>query len=109
MTLPETSDPSGFLYVVTHPKHPGWVKVGQTINTRSRLSSYQTGDPDRGYLLYVAAPTLGRRHAEWLAHKTLLRLGYEKKNEWFRVSAEVAERVVRRAVAEADLEFAPIS
>lgn len=85
------------------------MKIGQTTNTRSRLSSYQTGDPDRGYRLYVAAPTLGRRHAEWIAHKTLRRLGYEKKHEWFCVSAEVAERVVRRAVAEADLEFAPNS
>jgi hypothetical protein len=107
--LAQTSDPAGFIYVIAHPKFPGWVKVGQTTNTRSRLSSYNTGDPERGYRLYVAAPTLGRRHAEWLAHKSLRRLGYAHKGEWYDATAEVAERVVRRAAAQADEEFSPRS
>ncbi len=105
--MSQTSDPSGFLYVITHPKYPGWVKIGQTINPASRLRSYQTGDPERAYRLYVAAPTLGRRHAEWATHQTLRRLGYAKRHEWFNATADVAERAVRRAIAEADAEFAP--
>ncbi|WP_072338944.1 GIY-YIG nuclease family protein [Devosia enhydra] len=105
----QTSDPSGYVYVITHPHFPGWVKVGQTNDPRRRLSSYNTGDPDRGYHLYVAAPTLGRRHAEWLAHKTLRRLGYAKKGEWFDAPPAKAESVVRRAAAQADEEFDPRS
>lgn len=97
-----TSDPSGYVYIIVHPKFPGWVKVGQTTNPRRRLGSYNTGDPFRGYQMPVAIQTRARRHAEWMAHERLRRMGYAVKGEWFDASLLLAERVVRRAVAQVE-------
>lgn len=101
-----TSDPAGFVYLIVHPMFAGWVKVGSTTNPRRRLGSYLTGDPERRYRMLAAVPTADRRLAEWLAHERLTRLGFERQSEWFAVAPAFAERVVRRAIAEADDEFA---
>lgn len=101
-----TSDPSGFVYLITHPNFPGWIKIGSTTNLARRLGSYNTGDPLRRYRLEFAADTLDRRHAEWLAHEELRRRGYDKQGEWFDVGIAMASRVVLRAVAQADEESA---
>ena len=84
---------------------PGWTKIGCTSNPAKRLGTYNTGDPDRAYRMLVAVETRGQRLAEWLAHTRLRRLGYDRKGEWFEVAPALAERVVRRAVAQADEEF----
>lgn len=97
-----TSDPSGFVYLVVHPKFPGWVKVGSTTNPERRLASYNTGDPMRSYRMLSAEPASDRRHAEWLAHTRLRKLGYDKRGEWFDVGIPVAINTIRRAVAETE-------
>jgi len=51
-----------YVYVISHPKHKGKYKVGQAKNTKIRLGSYQTGDPDRAYKLEHARLT--PRYAE---------------------------------------------
>jgi len=40
-----SSSPEGWLYVVTNPKWPEWVKIGVTRDLTKRLSSYNTGAP----------------------------------------------------------------
>lgn len=97
-----TSDPTGFVYLIVHPAFPGWVKIGSAVDPARRLGTYNTGDPLRRYRLLVSVATGHRRHAEWLAHERLRRLGYDKRGEWFDVAPALAERVVRRAVAQAD-------
>ena len=100
-----SSDPSGFVYLVVHPNYPGWVKVGSTTNPARRLASYQTGDPMRSYRMLSALPTKDRRHAEWLAHTRLKRLGFDRRGEWFEVAPAMAGRVIQKATAQADEEF----
>lgn len=45
--------------------------------------------------------TADRRHAEWLAHRRLTKLGYAKQGEWFDVAPALAHRIVLKAVADA--------
>ena len=100
-----TSDDSGFVYIVAHPRFPGWIKVGQTRNPDKRLSSYNTGDPDRGYRMIAKVWTKDRRGAEFHAHWRLKRLGYAKQGEWFDAAPALAERIVKKAVADAEGEL----
>ena len=41
-----SNSPEGWLYVLTHPNFPGWVKIGRTRDLGKRLSSYNTGTPN---------------------------------------------------------------
>jgi predicted GIY-YIG superfamily endonuclease len=49
---------SGYLYIVINKAFPGFVKVGVTENIESRLRTYQTSDPKRGYKMefYIFHP-----------------------------------------------------
>ena len=87
---------------MVHPKFPGWVKVGSTTNPARRLGSYNTGDPHRSYRMLPPLWTTDRRAAEWLAHRRLTRLGYDKQGEWFDVSPALAKRIVTKAVGDAE-------
>lgn len=89
---------------MVHPKFPGWVKVGSTTNPTRRLGSYNTGDPNRAYRMLTPVWTSDRRAAEWLAHRRLSRLGYDKQGEWFEVSPTLAQRIALKAVADAEEE-----
>jgi ubiquitin C-terminal hydrolase len=40
-----------YIYVISHPKFKGWVKIGRAIDVNKRLDSYQTGCPNREYKL----------------------------------------------------------
>lgn len=97
-----TSDPDGFVYLVVHPRFPGWIKVGSTTNPERRLRGYQTGDPERSYRMLATVPTPDRLTTEWLAHTRLTSLGYLRRGEWFEVGPSVALRTIQRAAAETE-------
>lgn len=40
-----------YIYIITHPKFKGWIKLGRTTNLLKRLDSYQTGCPYRKYYI----------------------------------------------------------
>jgi hypothetical protein len=40
---------NGFLYLISNPAFPGYIKVGITKNLNQRLASYQTYDPFRRF------------------------------------------------------------
>lgn len=42
---------SGFVYCISNPSFPGYVKIGITKDVKKRLASYQTYDPHRAYKL----------------------------------------------------------
>lgn len=84
------------LYVLTHPKHPGLVKVGRAINYVQRLGSYNAGCPDRAYRMPVVAATVHAAHAEQHAHGMLSE--HHHSHEWFQCSVEVAEAAVMASV-----------
>lgn len=89
---------NGYVYLITHPKFVGWVKIGKAVDPHKRLRQYQTGDPERSYRLMHIEPAQDRHEAEFNAIERLTRLGYERSGEWFRVGIETAKAVLRKAV-----------
>ena len=82
----------GFVYVITHPAFPEYVKIGRAFDPESRLSGYQTGCPHRAYELKYAVYFEDCHTAERLIHDTLA--DYRAEGEWFRMLPTVAERVL---------------
>lgn len=40
-----------YIYIISNPSFPGWLKIGRTTDIDKRLTNYQTGDPFRKYKL----------------------------------------------------------
>ena len=77
----------GFIYAITNPAYPGWVKVGMTTDPLRRLEGYQTGAPFRDYKLEATKQVEDRRLAEQELHRELEAFG-RRRNEWFEVPVE---------------------
>lgn len=86
------SSPDGFVYIITHPAFPGYVKIGMAVDVESRLSSFQTGCPRRAYRCNFAIYTANRRETEAAIHKHLAHRRAE--GEWFLISKTEARAVL---------------
>ena len=67
------------VYVISHKKWNGEYKVGIATNVKSRLNSYQTGDPNRSFKLEYSIETEHYREMERYIHDR-----FENKHEWVR-------------------------
>lgn len=75
-----------WVYVLTHPLFPGYVKVGQTNNLDKRLSQYQTGCPASLYRMHSATWS---DTASAFAFSVYDRLEpFRCSGEWFQVDVE---------------------
>tara|TARA_B110000503_G_scaffold121003_1_gene184186 strand:- start:88 stop:603 length:516 start_codon:yes stop_codon:yes gene_type:complete len=81
---------SGYVYVITNPAWPEWVKVGMAIDVDDRCTGYQTSSPFRDYEVQYSFYSRDRRKAERKAHRYVGKQSSERKGEWFRISAPVA-------------------
>ncbi len=68
-----------YVYIISHQKYPDEYKVGIASNVTSRLSAYQTADPDRAYQLEYSFQTPHFRAIEKHIHTK-----YDNKHEWVR-------------------------
>jgi hypothetical protein len=82
---------SGYLYIVTNPVYPGWVKVGTTWNLDERLHVYQTGDPFRKYKLEYSLYHPRFREAEKKIKEVMKYFALEIKGEWYCINLEMAK------------------
>jgi len=82
----------GYLYVITNPAWPSFVKIGRSVNITSRIKTYQTGDPYRGYELYYYRYFMDVCQAE----RTLARLygGAKWAGEWYQMHKEDAANLI---------------
>ena len=82
---------SGYLYIISNPSHPNWLKIGVTEDIKSRLSVYQTSDPKRSYKMeyYVSHPDC--YVAEKRIKETMKYFAKRQKNEWFEVDLSIAK------------------
>ena len=82
---------SGYVYIISNPAHPGWLKVGVTEDIKSRLHTYQTSDPQRAYKVeyYVPHPTplIAEKKIKDMMHYFAKR----QKNEWYEIDLGVAK------------------
>lgn len=81
-----TTITEGFVYIVTNPAFPGYVKVGNAIDVYKRLNSYQTSDPHRKFKIEHYMFFHDRRMAEKLMHKILAL--FSASGEWFKIDTD---------------------
>ena len=89
----------GQVYIITNPAWEGWVKVGMAVDAEDRAGNYQTSSPFRDYELGYVVDTLDRRATEAETHARLGDL-FEQRNEWFKCSVEMAQRIIDGVVGE---------
>ena len=85
-----SSTKEGYVYVISNPAWPDWVKVGMAIDADDRCSSYQTSSPLRDYILHCAISSDDRRKDESKAHKVLEKISDSRKGEWFKLPVDTA-------------------
>jgi len=68
-----------YVYVISNTHRHGMYKVGYANDVKSRLSSYQTGDPDRSFKVEYKRPTKNYREVESRVHAT-----FDRQGEWVR-------------------------
>ena len=80
----------GYIYIISNPAHPNFLKFGITEDIKSRLSTYNTGDPQRAYRVeyYIFHPKYKR--AEIKIQEMLKYFAKSQKNEWAEISLPIA-------------------
>lgn len=86
-----------YIYIIEHPKFKGWIKLGRTVNLKSRLDGYQTGCPFREYKMV---------YNKYIPNSILVTTieNYFKLNihnngfEWFECTVENAISIIERMV-----------
>lgn len=83
----------GFVYMISNPSFPGWVKIGSTVDVYERLNTYQTYSPMRDYVIDGYYFSYDRFAEEFMYHKR-----YESNNEWVVLSDELLKDFSERRV-----------
>ena len=92
----------GYVYAITNPAWPEWVKIGMAIDANDRCNGYQTSSPFRDYTLEHVVVTNNRRAAEAEAHKFASKIAKETRGEWFKLDIEQAKTILNNITT--DLE-----
>lgn len=75
----------GYVYVLSNPAWPEWIKVGMAVDANDRCNSYQTSSPYRDYILHYAVASDDRRRDESKAHTALEKISSSRRGEWFKI------------------------
>jgi hypothetical protein len=89
----------GYVYLMTNPAWPEWVKVGMAVDSEDRIKSYQTSSPFRDYTLVYSYEVDDRRAAESAAHVRLAK-ECDNINEWFKLSPPIANELIMEVIHE---------
>jgi hypothetical protein len=93
---------AGFVYILCNPAWPNAVKIGRACNPKARLSSYNTGCPDRAYYIHRAVYFEDCVTAENLAH-----VYFDDRRlsgEWFGLDASEAWSLLTKLKEKEDVE-----
>jgi len=93
-TKAQATEKRGFVYVITNPAWPGYVKIGRAFDPEARLSGYQTSCPKRDYALYAAIYFEDCHFAETEIHARLY--GYRQEGEWFYLTPFLARHAINK-------------
>jgi hypothetical protein len=94
----QTSENDGYVYIVTHEEHEGWVSIGKTRAPTGRLGGYNRADPYRRYVMrhtvYVEDRHISESeaHAAAAAHETC----EDSRGEWFQMPLESALEILNQ-------------
>jgi hypothetical protein len=82
--------PEGYVYIITNPAWPGYVKIGCAGDCKKRLAQFNTGSPSRDYEMVHHVYNGNRRKAESRVHEMFH--PERALGEWFKATvAEVAD------------------
>ena len=84
----------GYVYVITNPAWPEWVKIGMAIDARDRQNGYQTSSPFRDYTLEHRVYSNDRRLSEREAHVKASMISDSRRGEWFILSVKEATQIL---------------
>ena len=82
---------SGYLYIITNPAFPSWVKIGTTWDLKGRLHTYNTGDPFRKYHIEYSLHHPRFRDAENKIKEAMKPFALDIKGEWYQVDLQFAK------------------
>jgi len=94
----------GYVYVVSNPAWPDWVKIGMAVDADDRCRSYQTSSPHRDFNLEYALQCDDRAELESKVHSQLVKDGFERRGEWFKVHPFVAGSCIQYVYGDEDSE-----
>jgi hypothetical protein len=83
-----------YIYVITHPKFEGWIKLGRAVDVNKRLRTYQTHCPDRDFKLEFSIKTPYYKQIEGYFDYFIK----EQKREWFKCSVEFSINKIKEIV-----------
>jgi hypothetical protein len=92
----QTTERDGYVYIVTHEEHEGWVSIGKTRAPNGRLGGYNRADPFRRYVMRHTVSVEDRHiseseaHAAAAAHETC----EDSRGEWFQMPLESAIEIL---------------
>lgn len=93
----------GYIYVVSNPSWPEWVKVGKAKSSKTTfLAGYNRCSPFRDFECHAMVITKNYSQVEPKAHKALEKL-YERNKgrvscEWFKCTPEQAIEVIETVI-----------
>ena len=90
----DTQVKEGYVYIITNPAWPDWVKIGMAVDADDRCNGYQTSSPFRDYTLEHMVVTNNRRASEAKAHKLAGKVAVETRGEWFKLDMEQAKTIL---------------
>jgi hypothetical protein len=79
-----------YIYIVTHPKFDGWIKLGRSIDPEKRLRDYQTNCPDNGFKLEYKIETKYYYNIETYFENFV----QSNTREWFQCSVDFARNKI---------------
>lgn len=91
----------GFVYIVTHPRFPGQLKIGCARRPRRRLATFNTACPYREFTLVHQFATSDQYQLEAEAHSRLSL--WRGNGEWFEMPVGQAAAVIHEIRQELQL------
>lgn len=86
----------GYVYMISNPAWPEWLKIGKARKVHDRCKGYQTSSPFRDYEIVYFIKTKRYHRLEEVAHKALEKIAKERRNEWFKINIEEAKKILNR-------------
>lgn len=80
----------GYVYAISNPAWPDYIKIGSAVDVYDRLSSYQTSSPLRDYEIVSYVYSKDRLLLESSIHDM-----FERNNEWVLCSKTDARKLLR--------------
>jgi hypothetical protein len=91
-------DQPGYVYAVTHPAFPGYVKVGRAVDPRKRLQGYNTSCPRNQFSLAFTIHYENHKLAEIAIHDRLRGLRGDATGEWFKAHPDDIFQIIKETV-----------